>query len=124
MKKTLLPLTVNKATEKITALLLEKGFVIFTDINHQENAKTVGLDLAESRVIIFGNPIAGTKLMQKDIFISFDLPLRLAVIESEGKTYLLHHSAVDYRQRYDVEAHPVLNKIDELFTGLKKKLLA
>lgn len=122
MKKTLLSLTVNEAAEKITKFLLDKDFVIFADINHQVNAQTVNLDMPESRVIIFGNPIAGTKLMQKDIFMSFDLPLRLAVVESKGETYLLHNTTEDYNQQYDVEAHPVLNKVEELFSGLTKNL--
>ena len=90
MKATSINLPVATATEQIKKSLEEKGFKIFADIDHQANAKSVDLELPASRVLIFGNPMAGTKLMQKDLSMSLDLPLRLAIFEGqdaeEGKT--------------------------------------
>lgn len=55
--------------------------------------------------------------------MSFDLPLRLAVVEHEGETLLLHLTAAHYGSRYQVQGHPVLDKIDALFSTLTMELL-
>ena len=122
MKSSLVAFSVNDAAERIKTFLQKKDFVIFADIDHKLNAANVDLDLPDSRVIIFGNPTGGTKLMQKDIFISFDLPLRLAVVEKEGKTFLLHDTVADYNNKYQVEGHPVLDNIEKLFTAITAEL--
>lgn len=118
MKKTKVALSVNDAAEKIKSLLLKKQFQIFADIDHRGNAKKVNLDMPESRVLIFGNPLAGTKLMQDDIFISFDLPLRLALVEKDKETYLLHQTQLDYDKLYELNNPAILENIDKLFEAL------
>jgi uncharacterized protein (DUF302 family) len=118
MKTTKVNLSVADTAEHLTQSLQEKGFDIFCDINHQENAKSVDLEMPASRVLIFGNPLAGTKLMQQDITMSLDLPLRLAIIDNGGETQVIHQSSEDYYNNYNVESHPVLQKIEELFATL------
>ena len=122
MKQAGLNLSVNDCAEHFKKSLQEKGFTIFCDINHQENAKTVNIDMPASRVIIFGNPMAGTKLMLEDINMSLDLPLRLALVEKDKKTYLIHQTSEDYCNNYKVANHPVLEKIDTLFAVLTTEL--
>ena len=124
MQKTRISLSVNEAVERLKAAIQEKGFGIFAEIDHRQNAQGVDLDMPDSRVLIFGNPLAGTKLMQKDIFMSLDLPLRLAVVERDGETWLLHQQSGDYAALYDVEGHPVLEKIDSLFAALSSEVNA
>ena len=118
MKKTKIALNVNDAAEKIKLLLLKKQFEIFADIDHRDNAKKANLDMPESRVLIFGNPLEGTKLMQDDIFISFDLPLRLALVEKDNETYLLHQTKLDYDDLYELNDTAILENIDKLFMAL------
>ena len=122
MKKTLIPLSVDEAVERIKSFLLKKEFEIFIDIDHRANARSVDLDMPYSRVLIFGNPLAGTKLMQKDIFMSFDLPLRLAVVEKGDETFLLHQTATDFSDQYQVAGHPVLEKIENIFSALTSEI--
>jgi uncharacterized protein (DUF302 family) len=124
MKKTRLPLAVKGATEQLKISLTDKGFQIFAEIDHQANAQGVDLDMDASRVLLFGNPQAGTLLMQKDIFMSLDLPLRLALVEKDGETWLLHHDSSDYTGLYQVQGHPVLSKIDALYATLIDELIA
>ena len=122
MKQVPLKVTVEKAAEAIKKSLDEKGFTIFCDIDHQANANSVDLDMPSSRVLIFGNPIAGTKLMQKDITMSIDLPLRLAIIDKDGTTMLIHQTTEDYCENYEVEGHPVLEKVESLFAALASEI--
>jgi uncharacterized protein (DUF302 family) len=122
MKKTKLPLTVKTAIEQLKASLQNKGFQIFAEIDHQANARDIDLDMGSSCVLLFGNPQAGTLLMQKDIFMSLDLPLRLAVVEAGDDTWLIHQDSSDYTSLYQVQGHPVLDKIDALYTTLIDEL--
>jgi len=110
--------SVAESTEQIKGSLRNKGFTLFCDIDHQANAKSVGLDMPASRLLIFGNPVAGTKLMQKDITASFDLPLRIAILEKENQNVLIHQTTEDFTTSYQLENHPVLEKIEALFNTL------
>ena len=118
MKQIPLKLSVSESAEHVKASLIDKGFTLFLDVDHQANAASVDLEMPASRVLIFGNPVAGTKLMQKDITMSLDLPLRLAIFDNNGQTILLHQTAEDYCRDYSVEDHPVLEKVETLFATL------
>ena len=122
MKKTTLNLSVPESAERIKKSLIDKGFTIFCDVDHQANANSVDIDMPASRALIFGNPLAGTNLMLKDITMSLDLPLRLAIVDRNGETVLIHQTSEDYCYHYQVEDHPVLEKIETLFNTLASEL--
>ena len=75
--------SVDQTIENIKTIVKAKGFGVFATINHQGNAKMVGMNLNESKVIIFGNPKVGTLLMQEDMTIALDLPLRVLVYKDD-----------------------------------------
>lgn len=122
MKEVNVKHSVEVAAELVKKSLDKKGFTLFCDIDHQANAKNVNLEMPASRTLIFGNPVAGTTLMQKDITVSLDLPLRLALIEKEGQTRLIYQEKKDYTSNYQLEDHPVLDKIEGLFATLANVL--
>ena len=122
MKKIKIALSVADAAEHFTRSLKEKGFKIICDVDHQANANGVDLELPASRLLIFGNPAVGTKLMQQDLAMSLDLPLRLAIIDDAGQTLLIHHTSDDYCNNYQVENHPVLKGIEALFATLASEV--
>ena len=124
MKTIKVNLSVSETADHLNKSLQEKGFTIFCDIDHQANAKAVDLDMPASRVLIFGNPVAGTKLMLKDIAMSLDLPLRLAIVDNNGQTVIIHQTSKDYSNNYLVENHPVLEKIESLFSTLVSEIEA
>jgi uncharacterized protein (DUF302 family) len=81
-----------ETVERLKALLAQKGIQLFAHIDHAAEAKKVGLRLRPTQVLIFGNPQAGTPLMQSQQTIGLDLPLRALVWEDEaGKAWLTYH---------------------------------
>ncbi len=122
MKHTPLKLSVSESAEHAKEFLAEKGFTLFCDVDHQANANSIDLEMPASRALIFGNPVAGTKLMQQDITMSLDLPLRLAIVDKDGQTVLIHQTTTDYCSHYQVQNHPVLDKIEALFAALASEL--
>ena len=118
MKKTSVDLSVSECADHISRSLQEKGFTIFCDVDHQANAHGADLEMPASRVLIFGNPAAGTMLMQKDIEVSLDLPLRIAIVQTADGTLVIHNTSDDYRDRYQLGDHPVLDKIESMYEAL------
>lgn len=68
------------------------GAGVFADVDQREAAALVGLELRRTRLIMFGNPKAGTPVMVANPHAALELPLRLVVWEDdEGRVH------VDYR---------------------------
>jgi uncharacterized protein (DUF302 family) len=92
-----------ETVERLKALLAKKGIQLFAHIDHAAEAKKVGLRLRPTQVVIFGNPQAGTPLMQSQQAIGLDLPLRALVWEDEaGKVWLTYHPPDFLAQRHHV----------------------
>ncbi len=112
-------LSVSQCTNQITkAIESKKGFGVFAIIDHQKNAQKVGLTLAEQKIIIFGNPKAGTMLMQADAQVGYDLPLRIMVRSQEGKTVVEYRDPKTYASMYDLKDSPLPNKMANLLKSL------
>lgn len=94
---------VAETVERLKDLLAKKSIQVFADIDHAEGAKRVGLPLRPTRLLIFGNPKAGTPLMQSRQTIGLDLPLRILVWEDEAaKTWLTYHRPEFLAQRHQI----------------------
>jgi uncharacterized protein (DUF302 family) len=97
---------VTGTVERLKDLLGRQSIQVFADIDHAEGAKRVGLPLRPTRLLIFGNPKAGTPLMQSRQTIGLDLPLRILVWEDEaGKIWLTYHRPEFLAQRHQVHDH-------------------
>jgi uncharacterized protein (DUF302 family) len=93
----------TETVDRFKALLAARRIQVFADIDHAAGAKEVGLSLRPTRVIIFGNPVAGTPLMQSRQTIGLDLPLRVLIWEDEaGKVWLTYHRPESLAWSYNV----------------------
>jgi len=106
--------SVKETMDKFEALVKSKGMDVFARVNHQKNAEGAGLKMNESEVLIFGNPKGGTVLMNQDIAVSLDLPLRVAVYkDSDGKVWLSYHNPQSLKDSYKVAgAAKVMDKVE------------
>ncbi len=74
---------------RLKTVLESHGFTIFAAIDHQAAARSVGLEMPPTTVLIYGNPKGGTPLMIAAPDFALELPLRVLVREGEaGKTYV------------------------------------
>jgi uncharacterized protein (DUF302 family) len=55
--------SVDKTVEKLKAILQAKGITLFALVDHSGEAARVGLKMPPTKLLIFGNPKAGTPLM-------------------------------------------------------------
>ncbi|HEY1484526.1 MAG TPA: DUF302 domain-containing protein [Micromonosporaceae bacterium] len=70
---------VEQTVAAIRAEAERRGATVAAVVDHAAAARTVGLTLPDTQVIIFGNPSAGTPLMRATPDIALDLPLRILV---------------------------------------------
>jgi uncharacterized protein (DUF302 family) len=106
-----------ETVERLRSLLSQKMIQEFADIDHAAGARKVGLSLRPTHLLIFGNPLAGTPLMQSRQTIGLDLPLRVLVWEDEaGKVWLTYHRPEFLAQRHHVLDHD--KAIEALGNGL------
>jgi uncharacterized protein (DUF302 family) len=110
---------VTETVERLKGLLAKKGIELFAHIDHAGAAKKVGLPLRPTQVLIFGNPKAGTPLMQSQQTIGLDLPLRVLVWEDQaGKVWLSYRPVESLARQHHVTGR------DETIKGLDTGLAA
>lgn len=94
---------VAETITRLEAVLRSKGVIIFARIDHSGEAGKVGLTMRPTQLLIFGNPKAGTPLMNASPSVAIDLPLKaLAWEDSEGKVWLTYNSPEHLKQRHDL----------------------
>jgi uncharacterized protein (DUF302 family) len=93
----------NETVDRLKSSLAQKGIQVFADIDHAAGANQVGMPLRPTRVLIFGNPKAGTPLMQSKQNIGLDLPLRVLVWEDDaGKVSLSYRRVADLAKQHHI----------------------
>ncbi len=76
---------------------------MFTWIDHSGEAEKVGLHMPPTRLVIFGNPKAGTPLMLASPSVAIDLPLKILISEdAEGKVWISYNSPRYLAQRHQL----------------------
>jgi uncharacterized protein (DUF302 family) len=99
------PYPVPETVAKIEGALGAKGVKVFARIDHAGEAKAAGLELRPTEVLIFGNPKAGTPLMQAAPTIAIDLPLKVLVWQDDqGQVHVAWNSPDYLTQRHGLPA--------------------
>lgn len=76
--------SVAESAERIKAALKAKGLTLFAVIDQSREAEKVGLVLRPTILIIFGDPKAGTPLMEGSPTLAIDLPLKALIWEDSS----------------------------------------
>ncbi len=85
--------------ERAKRMLEHQGFRVFGVIDHADNARTVGLELPPTKLLVFGNPEGGTPLMRANRLIAIDLPLKLLVWEDAAGVVWISYSDAAFLQK-------------------------
>jgi uncharacterized protein (DUF302 family) len=95
------PFSVEETLERLKEAIHNRNLTLFTQIDHSEEAKRVGLKMQEAHVLIFGSPKAGTPLMIESPLLALDLPLKVLVWQSEDdRVWVSTTSAAYLKVRY------------------------
>ena len=114
--------TAEETANRFESILKSKGLTLFARINHQKNAASVNLKLRETEVIIFGNPKAGTPLMQCSQEVGIDLPQKMLIWkDSKNKVWLSYNNPEYLKERHNLQGcDKVISKISKILSALTK----
>jgi uncharacterized protein (DUF302 family) len=100
--------------EKLDQSIASNGMNLLARVDHAEGARSAGLALRSTVVLIFGNAKAGTPLMQTGRAIGIDLPLKILVWEDDdGKTKMTYTDVEWLANRHAVSEalFPIVQKM-------------
>jgi uncharacterized protein (DUF302 family) len=94
------PRSVRDTVARLEEILKAKGITLFAVIDQREEARSVGLDLRETTLVIFGNPASGTSVMNASPLAALDLPLKLLIWAQDAETKVSYYSASEIATRH------------------------
>jgi uncharacterized protein (DUF302 family)/uncharacterized membrane protein YidH (DUF202 family) len=93
--------SVEQTVKRIEGILEAKGVTLFALVDHSGEAEKVGMKMRPTKLLIFGNPKAGTPLMLAAPSCAIDLPLKILVWEdAEDKVWISYNSGDYLEERH------------------------
>jgi len=93
--------SVDETLEKLKRILQAKGVAVFAIVDHSGEAEKAGLKMRPTKLVIFGNPKAGTPLMLAAPTTAIDLPLKMLIWEdAQGKVWVSYNSPAYLQERH------------------------
>jgi uncharacterized protein (DUF302 family) len=88
--------SVDETVERLKGILQAKGVTLFAVIDHSGEAEKAGLKMQPTKLLIFGNPKAGTPLMLAAPSSAIDLPLKILVWQDAQAKVWASYNSPDY----------------------------
>jgi uncharacterized protein (DUF302 family) len=114
------PRSVAATVSRLTGILSAKGMKVFAVIDQSDEARRAGLRLRDTTLVIFGNPAAGTPVMDAAPLSALDLPLKVLIWADGSRTNVTYYSPGAIAARYGLsdELAAKLAGIDPLTDAL------
>lgn len=103
----------TKTIERLELLITEKQMTVIAKVDHAAAAEKINEILRPTTLLLFGNPQAGTPVMQNSQTAAIDLPQKYLVWEDQqGQTWITHNDPVYIAERHNTEGlDPLLDKV-------------
>jgi uncharacterized protein (DUF302 family) len=96
--------SVAETVDRLKHLIESRGFKVFRVIDHSGTAESVGVQMPDSKLIMFGKPAVGATVMLAVPLAGLDLPLKVLVWEDgNGAVSVSYNSPVFLAERYQIE---------------------
>ena len=100
----------DETVQRLQNTFTDKALEVFAVIDHSGEAAKVGLKMPPTKVLIFGNPRAGTPLMLAAPSLAIDLPLKALIAEgANGKISVTFNDPEYLRTRHGFPTELVKN---------------
>ena len=102
--------SVDETVERLRNILQSKQVTLFALVDHSGEAKKVGMNMPPTKLLILGNPKAGTPLMLASPSIAIDLPLKILVWEDTHKRMWVSYNSPAYlKERHNLPTELIEN---------------
>ena len=105
---------------RLSAVVAARGMEVFAVIDHSGKARDVGLELRDTKLVIFGSPSAATPVIEAAPLAALDLPLRVVVWEDRHQTLVSYPAPAAVARRYglDGDLADALASIDAVISAV------
>ncbi|HEY2666932.1 MAG TPA: DUF302 domain-containing protein [Actinomycetota bacterium] len=95
------PRSVGDTLARLIRLIQDRDLTLFTVIDHSGEAKKAGLEMPDTKLIVFGSPAAGTPVMLAVPLAALDLPLKVLVwADADGGVSISYNSPAYLASRH------------------------
>ena len=102
--------SVEETIERLLGILHAKGITVFALIDHSGEAGKIGIKMRPTKLLIFGNPKAGTPLMLNAPSSAIDLPLKILVWEDANQRVWISYNSLAYlKERHGLQEELMSN---------------
>jgi uncharacterized protein (DUF302 family) len=98
------PWSTADTVARLSAVVAARGMEVLAIIDHSGKARDVGLDLRDTKLVIFGSPGAATPVIRAAPLAALDLPLRVVVWEDGYQTLLSYPAPAAVARRHGLDA--------------------
>jgi uncharacterized protein (DUF302 family) len=110
---------------RLEAQLKQRNLAVVARVDHAAGAQRVNQSLRPTEVVIFGNPQAGTPLMQCAQGVGIDLPMKALVwADAGGQTWLAYNDPVWMVQRHGGGDCPAALNVRKALTAIADATVA
>ena len=103
--------SVDETVEKLKGILQARGITLFALVDHSGEAEKVGMKMPPTKLLIFGNPKAGTPVMLAAPSSAIDLPLKILIWQdAQGKVWVTYNRPTYLQERHGLP-HELLQNI-------------
>jgi uncharacterized protein (DUF302 family) len=95
--------SVAETVDRLKAVIADRGFTLFRVIDHSGTAEQVGVQMPDSKLVMFGKPAVGSTVMVAAPTAGLDLPLKVLVWEDgNGAVSVSYNSPGFLAERHHV----------------------
>jgi uncharacterized protein (DUF302 family) len=96
--------SVAETVDQLRRVMEDRGFTVFNVIDHRGVAERAGVQMPDSKLVMFGKPTVGAKVMLAAPLAALDIPLKVLVWEDgNGAVSVSYNSPAFLAERYHLE---------------------
>jgi len=102
--------SVGQIVDALTRNLAARNVTLFALVDHSGEAANVGMTMPPTKLLIFGNPRAGTPIMLAAPSTALDLPLKILVHQdNDAKVWISYNTPAYLQQRHAIPPELLTN---------------
>ncbi len=114
--------SVDQTVEKIKTEAKKNGLTIFDVIDHKANAKEIGMNMMDAKVVVLGNAKMGTRILRREPKAGIELPVRIYVYKDyDDHTKIEYMNPEEFEKRFDLTGCGVIPKMQKVLNDITDK---
>jgi uncharacterized protein (DUF302 family) len=98
------PWSMADTLARLSAVVAARGLKVYSVIEHSGEARDAGLNLGDTKLVIFGSPSVSTPVIEAARPAALDLPWRVVVWEDGYQTFMSYPAPAAVARRYGLGA--------------------